>query len=257
MGALKYRMIIQYDGTAYHGWQFQRHDTTVQGTIEEKMKMILGRTVRLTGASRTDTGVHADHQVAHFLFPHPLEHRRILRALNAVLPWDIRIRYIERVPHKFHARFSSDWKEYIYRVYTADVLPPPLHRYVWHLPRSLNYAAMVRATRDLVGTHNYAPFGKGVKPGEVALRTVMWARWENHHPLYVFHIASRGFLRGMVRYIVGTLVDIGMGRKPVNAIQTILGEQDREAIQLKAPARGLCLKYIHYPDDVLFTDNRP
>lgn len=252
MRAGKYRMIIQYDGTNYHGWQYQKHDVTVQGTIEAKLQQILGRPIRLTGASRTDAGVHADHQVAHFLFHPGLDCHRVMRALNAILPWDIRIRRIERVSPKFHARFSSDWKEYVYRIYTGDVVAPALHRYVWHIPRSLNYPAMVQAARSLVGTYNYAPFGKGVKEGETAIRTVMWARWENHHPMYLFHIASRGFLRGMVRYIVGTLVDIGMGRKPVTAIKTILEEQDHEAIQLKAPARGLCLKFIHYPSEVLF-----
>ena len=255
MASYKYRLVVQYDGTAYHGWQWQRHCITVQGVLEDKLKQILQHPVRVIGAGRTDTGVHADYQVAHFLFPRRLDTQRVKRALNAVLPWDIRIRAMERVPHNFHARFSALWKEYIYRVYTDEVVPPSLARYVWHLPVSLHFPAMETATRDLVGTYNFAPFGKGVKPGETAIRTVLWAYWENLHPLYVFHIASRGFLRGMVRYIVGLLVDIGTGRRSPGIVRRILDEQLHDENIIKAPAQGLCLKYIEYPEDHLWWGN--
>ena len=252
MVSYKFRMIIQYDGTDYHGWQYQKEQPTIQGTIEEKMRMVLQRNVRLIGAGRTDAGVHADHQVAHFTLPETADPHRLRRALNAVLPWDIRIRHLERVPHGFHARFSSDWKEYVYRIHTGDYVPPSLWRYVWHVPARLDYSDMESAARDLVGTHNYAPFGKGIPAGESAVRTVLWARWENRTPLFQFHIASRGFLRGMVRYLVGVLVEIGLGRRPPDTFRRVLETQDPEAIQMKAPARGLCLKYVSYPPERLF-----
>lgn len=256
MTQLKYRMIVQYDGTRYWGWQYQPHGPTVQGTLEEKMRMILNYPVRLMGAGRTDAGVHADYQVAHFYLPRPVDTTRLRRSLNSVLPWDIRVRVIERVPPNFHARFSALWKEYVYRVYTGEVTPPYLHPYVWSLPVALNFGAMVEAAQDLVGTYNYAPFGKGLQPGQEAVRTVLWARWDNQHPLYVFHIACPGFLRGMVRYIVGLLVEIGMGRKPADAVRRILAEQLHDWVRLKAPPQGLCLAYIAYPPDRLYPENR-
>lgn len=251
MTAFKYRMIVQYDGTDYHGWQYQKDNRTIQGTIEEGLRQILRRNIRLVGASRTDMGVHADYQVAHFLFPESLEVNRVRRALNAVLPWDIRIRDLERVSHKFHARFGADWKEYVYRIHTGDYVPPSLYRYVWHVPVSLDFAAMETAARDLVGMHDYASLGKGVMEGTTTLRTVLWARWEHRPPLYLFRIASRGFLRGMVRYITGILFEIGLRRRPVDTIRKILEDHPPDAIHIKSPARGLCLNYVSYPEDLV------
>ena len=251
----KYRMIVQYNGERYFGWQYQPHGPTIQGVLEEKLRMILQHPVRVIGAGRTDAGVHAEGQVAHFGIPRQIDVTRLRRALNSVLPWDIRIRDLERVPNRFHARFSALWKEYVYRIYIDDYVPPYWYPYVWWLPVPLDYAAMVEATRDLVGTHNYAPFGKGVKPDETKMRTVLWARWENRHPMYIFHIAAPGFLRGMVRYIVGQLVEIGMHRKPVDAIRRILTEQLHDWVRAKAPARGLTMYYVAYPDDVLYPEN--
>ncbi len=250
--SFKYRLILQYDGTEYFGWQFQIEQPTIQGTLEAKLKQILSHPVRLYGAGRTDAGVHAHHQVAHFIYPRKLDPYRVRRSLNAVLPRDIRVSLMERVPHNFHARFSSIWKEYVYTIYNGETVPPHLERYVWHIRHPLDYGEMVKGARLFEGTYNFIVFGKGLKEGDTAIRTILWAGWEMTPPFLRFRIASRGFLRGMVRYIVGSLIDVGQRRLDLGTLaKMISGEYYPERIT-KAPPHGLSLFYVAYPPDVFF-----
>lgn len=250
------KLTLQYDGTAFVGWQVQANGRSIQETVQGAFETIrLGR-VPVTGASRTDAGVHATGQVCHVDVPEDApDLRRLHRSLNGVLPRDIRVQQVERAAPDFHARYAATSKEYRYLVAPAREVPPLLQRAVWHHPAPLEVDRMCAAATALVGTHDFAAFQAAGSDVTETVRTMYSADFvDAHYPgltaedgaLLAFDIRGSGFLYKMVRAIVGTLIDIGTGRLEPNALPAILAGHDRNRAGQTAPARGLCLCRVRY-----------
>ena len=241
------KLTVSYDGTDYVGWQRQGKGTSVQGCIEEALSAIEGTPVTLHGAGRTDAGVHAVGQVASARIETPLEDERIARALNAHLPETIRIVGVATVPDAFHARFSALSKTYEYRIWNARVVPPFVRQYAWHRIEPLDVALMERASAAIPGTHDFAAFRSARSINHTTIRDIAAAAWRRGEgSMLIFEISGKGFLRYMVRSLVGTLVEIGRRQRPVEDIARLLAEPDRSAAGRTAPARGLFLMKVDY-----------
>lgn len=257
------KLLLQYDGTDYAGWQRQARARSVQGVLEEALARIEGAPVLVVGAGRTDAGVHAIGQVASVRLRHPIAPRTLVRALNATLPPDVRVLEAEEVAPQFHPRYAAHAKTYLYRLVTGEVVPPFERRYVWHVRDALDVARLAAAARLFEGRHDFAAFrAAGGRPGSTE-RTIsavtvaavpLAALW--HQPtaadastaqLITITLTGDGFLRHMVRTIVGTLVDVARGRREVATIERALRTGDRTAVGPTAPARGLFLVRVDYP----------
>jgi tRNA pseudouridine38-40 synthase len=235
---------VAYDGTAYGGFQIQPNAPTVQGELERVLAVICGEPVRITGAGRTDAGVHATGQVIDLRTTSGLGPVELERGVNALLPEDIAISDLEPAEDWFHARFSATGRTYEYRIRNAPVRDPLwTRREHWH-PGELDVAAMRVAAAHLVGRHDFAAFATG-ESGE---RTVRHAEWVSQGSVLHFEIESDAFLRGMVRCIVGTLLWVGRGKMTVDHFGEVLGARDRTLAGPSAPARGLCLVAVRYGD---------
>ncbi len=242
------RLTVSYDGTAYHGFQVQPNGVTVQSAMEEALARLLGETVRLRAAGRTDAGVHAREQVVDFADSgkRPLE--TIVRGGNALLPPDIRIRAAREAAPSFDARRHAREKDYRYFLYLDPVASPFLARCSWHIERPLDLAAMGDALARVVGEHDFTSYrGQGC-PAKTAVRTIFRAELVPAAvpPLYAIGIAGSGFLKHMVRNIVGTLVDVGRGKYPPETMGEILASRDRRRAGPTAPAHGLFLWEVRY-----------
>ncbi len=241
------KLLIEYDGTNYQGWQVQPKGPTIQGILEEKLGLLTGQPVRLFGSGRTDSGVHALGQVAHFNTQSQLDIPTIQKALNSLLPPDIVIQKAEEVDEGFHARKHSKSKIYEYRILNRN-LRSAFHRgYVWHIPQKLNLTEMKKATQSLVGEHDFSAFRTVGSPTRTTVRRVIRAEWKRGRDgLIRFEIEANGFLKQMVRSIIGTLVEIGKGRMKAMEIRKILNSKDRKEAGPTAPAQGLFLKEVKY-----------
>ena len=241
------RLLIEYDGTNYQGWQVQPKGPTIQGILEEKLGLLTGRPVQLFGSGRTDSGVHALGQVAHFKTQSRMDIHTIQRALNSLLPPDIVIQKVEEVDEGFHARKHSKSKIYEYRILNRN-LRSAFHRgYVWHIPQKLNLAEIRKATQSLVGEHDFSAFCTVGSPTRTTVRRVIRAEWRRGRDgLLRFEIEANGFLKQMVRSIIGTLVEIGKGKMKAVEIRMILNSKDRKEAGPTAPAQGLFLKKVKY-----------
>jgi len=241
------KLIIEYDGTNYQGWQVQPGDPTVQGTLEEKLSRLTGERIHLFGSGRTDSGVHALGQVAHFKTQSQMDTHTIQRALNSLLPSDIMIQKVEEVGEGFHARKHSKSKVYEYRILNRK-LRSVFHRgYIWHVPQKLNLAEMKKATQSLIGEHDFSAFRTVGSPTRTAVRRVIRAEWKKGRGgLIRFEIEANGFLKQMVRSIVGTLVEIGKGKKKASDLRKVLNSKDRKEAGPTAPYQGLFLKEVKY-----------
>src|SRR5262245_8975102 len=244
-----FKITIAYDGGPFVGWQRQAEGTSIQGLIEDALQELDGREVAVAGAGRTDAGVHAFAQVASFTLARDTSPEVVVRSLNGKLPQEIRVRSAEEVPASFHARFSATSKRYRYRLWTADVLNPFERAYVWHLPGRLDVAAMVDAARFVEGKHDFAAFqtvGGVGGPTErvITLSTVT----SNEDALVTYDVEGDGFLRHMVRAIVGTLFDIGRGRRGAEWMRDVIASRDRSRAGQTAPAHGLFLVRVGYGD---------
>jgi len=242
----KVKLLLEYEGTAYLGWQRQPQGLTVQEVLEEAIRRVTGEASRVVGASRTDAGAHARGQTAHFRtnWPHSVE--SLQKALNAVLPPDVVVLSAEDAPDGFHARFSARSKVYEYAIWNDPVRPAIERRYVWHVRRPLDIESMRAAAHALVGTHDFAAFASSGAESRSTVRTITRAEWRREGRRLVFTIEGQGFLYNMVRAIVGTMVDIGRGRIPPSAMQQILESRDRRRAGRTAPAHGLCLLRVDY-----------
>ncbi len=243
------KLTLAYDGTAYVGWQRQPSGASVQACLEDALRPFEGRAVTVHGAGRTDAGVHALAQVASVALSTTHPPATLQRALNAVLPADIRVLAVEDMPADFHARFSATGKIYEYRIVNAPHLSPFLCRYAWHVAPSLDLAAMVEGSRALVGRHDFAAFQATDSDVGHTCRTIEHLTWTAgggpDRPL-VMRIEGDGFLRHMVRNIAGTLVEVGLGRWPPARITGILASRDRTQAGKAAPALGLFLVGVRY-----------
>ncbi len=243
------KIILQYDGTNYVGWQRQAAGTSIQAVLEDALAPLAGTRVTVHGAGRTDAGVHALAQVATVSFPGARESSVLARALNAVLPTDVRVLSVEDVAAEFHARFSAVGKTYEYRIVNAPFVSPFLVRYVWHVPQQLDIDAMRSAAAHLIGTHDFSAFQGGGSDAASSRRTIHAIEWENgraHDAPLVIQLRGDGFLRHMVRNIAGTLVEIGVGRWTPERMTEILASRDRSQAGTTAPAHGLFLVRVDY-----------
>jgi tRNA pseudouridine38-40 synthase len=241
------KLLIQYDGTNYLGWQVQAQGTTVQGTLEEKLAMLTGEKVPLIGSGRTDSGVHALGQVANFKTKSQMEAHTIQKALNSLLPSDIAVIGVEEVDEDFNARGSAKSKIYEYRILNREIRSIFHREYAWHIPQRLNLREMKEATRILIGEHDFSSFRSVGTPTKTAVRKVFKAEWKrNKEGFLQFEIEATGFLKQMVRAIVGTLVEVGKSKITVEEFREILESKDRKNGGPTAPAHGLLLQEVKY-----------
>lgn len=247
---LKIKLTIAYDGTAYQGWQVQKIGTGVQEKVEAALAKIFPGVKRIHSSSRTDTGVHALGMVAHFeiakeQFNMPV--RKLALALNAHLPEDIRIVSAARCRPDFHARFDAKGKQYRYVVWNHAAMNPLLRHRAWHVPRRLDLAAMRAAAKLFVGRHDFQSFS--ANPGyakESTVRTLTRCEVKKSGPQFTFIIEGDGFLYKMCRGIVGTIVQVGLGKFPPAEVKTMLAKCDRRVAGMTAPAHGLVLWKVFY-----------
>jgi len=242
-----FKLTLEYDGTAYCGWQRQTGDATIQETVETALTKMVNHPVTLIGSGRTDAGVHALGQVANFKVDTRLEPDVFLKGLNRLLPDDIVIRDCRSVAESFHARYDARCKHYRYRILNR-LLPAAIGRqYVWQLRRPLNIAAMRQAAATVCGTHDFKSFEGAGSPRTSTVRTVYRCELlECENDCLHLEITGDGFLRHMVRNIAGTLVEIGLGRRPAGDMPAVIEACDRNRAGITAPARGLFLVTVDY-----------
>jgi tRNA pseudouridine38-40 synthase len=247
-GTQLYRATVQYDGTAYFGFQRQRPGVaTVQATIESALEQIAGRPVRVTGAGRTDTGVHALGQVISFTIDWSTRHgdAALLRALNANLPRDIVVLDVAGAPPGFHPRFSARRRSYRYWIRQTAVRDPFLRDRTWQLSRELDVTAMAAAAGLLVGEHDFATFGRA-PVGENTVREVFATNVWREGPDVYFDITANAFLNRMVRSLVGSIKEVGTGNWDLTAFEGALCAADRAQSATAAPPQGLYLVSVEY-----------
>jgi tRNA pseudouridine38-40 synthase len=240
------KLVLEYTGTAYHGWQRQINSITVQGVIEEEIRTITKSMTNLIGAGRTDAGVHAKGQVANFRTTARLQPAAWQRALNSLLPVDISVVEAKQVSEKFHARFSARGKIYQYRILNRSYRSALDRLSVWHIPLRLNINAMKQAAKSLIGRHDFTAFqgSKGeAKTGQCKLKRLTIRRSEDR---ITVTIEADRFLQHMARTIVGTLVEVGRGKRKAQEMKQILQSRDRRLAGPTAPPQGLCLIEVKY-----------
>lgn len=249
---INYKLLIQYDGTDFHGWQIQENARTIQGELERVISMLEDAPVKVIGSGRTDAGVHAEGQVANVRIARTFTPDRLRNAINGNLWRDIRIMNVEPVSDEFHARFSALNKTYIYRVMNAPVMSPVWRRYAHHEGRPLDAARMSDAARFFLGEHDWTAFSSAQIDGENRVRTVtefsVTSKWDTraNSALIEFRITANGFLRYMVRSIIGTMLELGRGEIDFDTIQTAIVSGNRKLAGKTAPAHGLTLhKVVH------------
>jgi len=241
-----FKLTLAYDGTDYIGWQRQATGVSIQGLLEDALREFDDRDVAVAGAGRTDAGVHALGQVASCSLDRTIDPRTLTRALNYKLPHDVRVRRARAMPPSFHARFDAHQKTYRYRLWNGSVLSPFQCRYAWHLPGALDIAAMCDAARLVEGTHDFAAFQGQGSDRSTTTRTVNRLRIADCGSRIDFEISGNGFLRHMVRILVGTLVEIGRGRRDSRWIGDVIASRDRNQAGQTAPAHGLFLVSVQY-----------
>jgi len=241
---VKYRIDLEYEGTRFAGWQFQPGEQTVQDCLQKAAGRLFGETIVVIGSGRTDAGVHARRQVAHFVTSNRREPDVVLRALNSLLPDDVRVIHAEIADADFHARYRACWRYYRYRIATQPVALGRAES--WECPFHLQLSAMQQAVPQILGDHMFRSFAHD-NPKERHYRsTVYSAEWIEHDPFYEFHIAANRFLHGMVRFLVGTFVEIGRGKRPPQDLSVVLFALDVRQAGAKVPARGLTLMDVGY-----------
>jgi tRNA pseudouridine38-40 synthase len=237
---------VEYDGTAYHGWQAQPTGVpTIVGALEAAIEAVLGTPSPVDGASRTDAGVHARDQLAAATIRHPIRPEGFVKALNARLPADIGLLEAWEVPLDFAPRFSNLGKEYRYRMYGGIVRRPLVDRYAWRVQWPLDRARMAAAAAHLVGTHDFTSFAASDGGHKSAVRTIEAIELgDEPHGVFVITYRGTAFMKHMVRNLTGTLVDVGRGQIEPDRVADILATRDRRAAGPTAPPRGLTLERI-------------
>lgn len=251
-----YKLTMSYDGASFAGFQRQSDENlvTVQGLLETTIAECFGTAVHIHGAGRTDAGVHARAQVAHFAFDHKIPAERLRYALNRALPPSLVVREAEIVDDAFHARKSAIGKWYSYRIYNGKTPPALGHGYFSHIPQPMDAALFAQALAQMVGAHNFEGFcGRGATVKTFA-RTLYLAKLciDSRHPVWwQIHFVGDGFLRKMVRNLVGTAADIALGRRPLACVEEALRSRDRNKAGPTAPAAGLTMEEVFYDAQTL------
>ena len=242
------RVIVQYDGTNYVGWQVQENGISVQQRLNEAAKAITGETIQFHGSGRTDSGVHANAQVAHFDTNVRMPADKFTIALNMRLPRDIRVLFSEEAPEDFHSRFSAKNKTYRYTVQTglhADVFTRTT---ALHVHTALDVPRMQRAAAFALGEHDFSAFMSARCTIENTVRTVSRSEWMQNGKYLYYNVSANGFLYNMVRILAGTLLEIGGGKLPEDAITVALSSGLRSDAGATAPPHALCLQRVQYED---------
>lgn len=248
---VRYKITFAYDGTNFSGFQIQPH----KRTIEQTLKTIVNRmaknpkpAISIIGSGRTDAGVHALNQVAHFDFPYHIPEKSMVRALNSQLPLDIIVKKAEIVSHDFHARYNAHKKRYRYRVTQGEFVDPFKRNYTAHYKYPVNIEKMNQAAQDLVGTQDFTSFVASGSQAKSNVRTIYEAQvyYEEHDHEIIFEFVSNGFLYNQVRIMVALLLEIGSGQRPVDDIPRVIAAKDRQEARMTAPASGLYLVNVDY-----------
>jgi tRNA pseudouridine38-40 synthase len=242
-----FKMIVEYDGTAYCGWQRQENGITIQQVLEEAIQLITGEKVAVIGSGRTDAGVHALNQVGHFKSNSLLPINSIYRGMNSVLPPDIVVKEMEEVAGEFHAQHDVKSKVYVYKICNQRLRPVLGRNYFWHISFPLDLERMKKAAQFLIGTHDFSCFcatGTHVKD---RVRTITDIEIKTRDDgLIEIKVEAQGFLKYMVRNIIGTLVEVGRGKRKPEEMKQIIESRDRTIAGVTAPACGLFLKEVKY-----------
>jgi tRNA pseudouridine38-40 synthase len=242
----KLRIVIEYDGTDFAGWQRQPQQRTVQETLETAIRELSGETVFVRAAGRTDAGVHADGQVGSFTLAAKIPTHGLLRGLNTILPKDVAIVDVAEAAPDFDARFSARGKVYRYTVWNHFVRSPRRARAAWHVRHTLDVDAIRRAAAALIGEHDFRAFRASDCDRRTTRRMVRRVDLTRQGPVLTFDIEATAFLKNMVRIMVGTLVDVGRGRVPEEIVGRMLASGDRTTGGITAPAHGLTLLHVIY-----------
>jgi tRNA pseudouridine38-40 synthase len=249
---MNYRLLLQYDGTDFHGWQVQEGLRTVQGELTRVLSMLEGADVHVAGSGRTDAGVHAEGQIATVKLSKVWDLEKLRHAINGNLWYDLRVFAIEKAEDDFHARFSAKSKTYMYRIINAPIISPFWCRYAHLETRPLDVTRMNEVGRHFIGTHDWTAFSAAQSDTESRVRTIskvlVESRWDTraNASRIELSITADGFLRYMVRSIVGTLLEVGRGDKDAEAIQHAIVTGDRRLCGPTAPANGLTLMEVRY-----------
>jgi tRNA pseudouridine38-40 synthase len=243
---LNVKLTIEYDGTNYHGWQTQPNGKTIQGVLERALAVFFGVPVRIIGSGRTDAGVHALGQVANFRIEKPIDRHRLLRGLNALTPRDVTVKDAEQVPDTFDARRDGRSRTYQYNILNRPMASPFYFNRAWHVHAPLDVEAMRAAIPCLLGEHDFSSFRGAGCEAEHPVRRVYETALEKNGELLIYRIEASAFLRHMVRNIVGTLVEVGEGRRSACSLAQILAARDRTRAGITAPAQGLYLMAVKY-----------
>ncbi|MDZ7263722.1 MAG: tRNA pseudouridine(38-40) synthase TruA [candidate division KSB1 bacterium] len=238
------KLVLEYDGTDFHGWQYQPNLRTVQGDLQDVLTKIFGSEIVVIGAGRTDAGVHARGQVANFKLDHPMPPAKIMAALNGNLARDVRIMAVKEVPLEFHARFDAIRRHYSYTIARQE---RAINRfYCWTYRSPLDVARMQEASNHLLGDHDFRAFCRMDDPQEGHICCIEKIQWEQFANALILNIVANRFLHHMVRIIVGTMLNVGRGFTTVAEIPGILESHDRNKAGPTVPAKGLCLEKIDY-----------
>lgn len=241
------KVVIEYDGTGYCGWQRQANRLAIQQVLEEALHTITGEKIVVIGSGRTDTGVHALGQVANFHTNSGVAEFSLLRGLNSILPDDLAIKELVEVDASFHARYSAKSKVYLYQIWNDPVRSPLHRRHSWFVRTPLDLDRMRDALAFFPGAHDFSSFRASGDASVSHVRTVAMAGIEvNKWGMVQITVEADGFLRYMVRNIVGTVVEVGKGKRPVSEVPEILKAKDRTKAGVTAPPHGLFLKIVKY-----------
>lgn len=242
-----YKLTIQYDGGRYKGWQrLGGGENTVQGKIERALSVLLGREIEIIGASRTDAGVHALVQTANFQISEDLPESKIKQFLNHYLPPDISITEVERVPERFHARYNAKAKTYLYKIWNEPQSHPFMRNYSMHVQKKLDVERMREAAVHFIGEHDFTAYTNAKSKKKDALREIYSLDIEASDGFIFFRVKGSGFLYNMVRKMIGTLIEVGLGDKEPGQIPGILQSKERLQTGGMAEAAGLYLENIEY-----------
>lgn len=243
-----FKLILSYDGSRYKGWQrLGKGENTIQAKLEQVIGRMTGTEVEVIGSGRTDAGVHAMGQVCNFHCDTDMTENEILFHLRRYLPEDIGVLSIEEVDARFHARLNAVRKTYRYRIWNSDAPCVFQRKYLWKLPESLDVPAMQKVAEQFLGTHDFLAFCSNKHFRKSSVRTIYALTVEQQGEALVITVTGDGFLYNMVRIIVGTLVEVGMGQRSAEEIPTIFQSRRRENAGITAPPEGLCLMEVQYP----------
>ena len=242
----KIKLLLEYEGTRYNGWQIQPNGNSIQETLETKLEKITRKPTRVIGSGRTDSGVHAEGQVAHFQTASAMKPRELLKALNSLLPPDIVVKKVEEVAPDFHAQLSATRKTYRYTILNRDYPSALLCRQSHYINSPLNVTAMRKAARCLVGRKDFKSFQGSGCSAKTTMREIYRLSISKKDDFIRITVDGSGFLKFMVRNIVGTLIEIGWGKWPPEQMKAILKARNRRLAGPTAPSRGLCLVKVVY-----------